>query len=114
VAVASLEELLAENAALREELAGYKAKLTDVLEQLDDIKNDMAETLADNEMMARVFEANDQVKESMAEVERYRAVAEQAERNLAARSHEFNERARNVRYWKFRAEKAEKQLTVTD
>jgi len=113
-AVAGLEELLAENAALREELASYKAQLADVLEELNDIKNDMAVTLADNEMMARVFEANDQVKASMAEVERYRAVAEQAGRNLAARSHEFNERARNVRYWKSRADKAEKQLAVTD
>lgn len=96
VAVTRLEELLAENAALREEL--------------DDLKQDLAETLADNEMMARVFESDDQVKASMIEVARYRALAENAERTLDARTHEFNERARNVAYWKKRAEKAEKLL----
>jgi hypothetical protein len=63
-------------------------------------------------MMTRVFDANDQVKASMAEVERYRAVAEQAKRTLAGRAQEYNERARLVEYWRRRAEKAEKQLGV--
>jgi hypothetical protein len=98
VAVTDVEALAAENAALREEL--------------DDLKDAMVALLADNEMMARVFEADDQVKASMAEVARYRAVAEQADRELVARAHEYNERARLVLYWKKRAEKAEKQLGV--
>lgn len=60
VAVTQLDELLAENAALRE--------------QLDDLKADLREVLAENEKMGRVFEANDQVKA---------ALAENAERNVA-------------------------------
>lgn len=110
VASASLEDLLAENAALREQLAECQAKLAEVMEHRDDIADALADTLADNEMMTRVFESDDQVKASMMEVARFKALAENAERTLDARSHEFNERARNVAYWKRRAEKAEKQL----
>lgn len=95
-AVTELAALLAENAELAEELADLKATLAD--------------TLADNEMMGRVFDADDQVKASMEEALRYRAVAEQANRALAGRSQEFTERARLVVHWKNRAEKAEKQL----
>jgi hypothetical protein len=95
-APAELDALRAENAAL--------------LAELDDLKADLAETLADNEMMGRVFDADDKVKASMDEARRQKALADNAERTLAARSQEFNERARNVVYWKKRAEKAEREL----
>lgn len=85
-----------ELAALREENTELKALL--------------AETLADNEMMGRVFDADDKVKASMDEARRQKALADNAERTLAAKSHEFVERARNVTYWKNRAEKAERML----
>ena len=100
VTVSSMDELLAESAALREENANLKAAL--------------AETLAENEDMGRVFDADDQVKAALAEAARHNALAENAERTLAARSHEFNERARNVVYWKNRAEKAEKLLSEAE
>lgn len=100
VVVANVDEMVAEIAALREQLADRNA--------------DLAETLAENEQMARVFEANDQIKASMAEVARFKALSENAERTLAARSQEFNERARNVLYWKNRAEKAEKLLSKAE
>jgi hypothetical protein len=103
VAVTDVEALRAENAELR-------AKLAERDEQLDDLKEEFAKTLADNVMMARVFETNDHVKAALIEVERYRAVAEQANRTLAARSHEFIERASNVAQWKRRADKFEKKL----
>lgn len=96
VVLTEADQLRAENEALREQLA--------------DLKADLRETLTDNEDMARILEADDQVKAALAEVARYKALLENAERTLAARSHEFNERARNVVYWKNRAEKAEKQL----
>ncbi|HEY0489317.1 MAG TPA: ParB N-terminal domain-containing protein [Telluria sp.] len=95
-AVTELAALLAENAELREEVADLKATLAD--------------TLADNEMMGRVFDADDQVKAAMAEATRHKALMENAERMLSARSQEFNERARLVVHWKNRAEKAEKLL----
>lgn len=61
-------------------------------------------------MMGRVLNADDQVKASMDEARRQKALADNAERTLAARSQDFIERARNVAYWKNRAEKAERQL----
>jgi hypothetical protein len=100
VAVADVDEMVAEVTALRQKVADLEAVL--------------AETLAENEQMGRVFDSNDQIKASMDEMARFKALAENAERTLAARSQEFNERARDVAYWKKRAEKAEKQLAKTE
>jgi regulator of replication initiation timing len=102
-AVARLTELQAENATLRAQVADLQAEVAD-------LKHDVAELLEENEEMGRVFEADNQVKAALAEAARHKALAENAERTLAARSNEFNERARNVTYWKNRAEKAEKML----
>lgn len=86
----------------------------DELEQLRaenaDLRALMKETLADNEMIGRVFDADDRLKAAMDEAKRQRAIAENAERTLAAKNGEFLERARAVTYWKNRAEKAEKAL----
>jgi hypothetical protein len=103
VAVIDVAALQQENAALRQQLAERD-------EQLADFKADVAELLAENEQMGRVVEADDQLKAAMAEVARFKALLENAERTLSARSHEFNERARLVTYWTRRAEKAEKLL----
>jgi hypothetical protein len=89
-----LDALRAENAALRAEL--------------DDVKTSFAETLADNENMGRVIDADDQLKAAMDEIKRLGAVAESAERTLRAKSGEFAEAIRTAKYWKNRAEKAEK------
>ena len=91
-----------------------RTKVATLHEQIADLQADLAEALVDNEHMARVFDADDQLKAALAEVARFKALAENAERTLAARSHEFNERARNVIYWKNRAEKAEKQPAKTE
>jgi hypothetical protein len=96
-AVTHMDDLVAENAQIREEVADLKADL-----------------LAENEQMGRTFEADDQVKAALAEVARFKALAENAESTIAARSQEFNERARNVTYWKNRAENVEKQLAKTE
>lgn len=69
---------------------------------------DFADTVAENDMMGRVFDADDKVKASMDEARRQKALADNAERTLAAKSHDYIERARNVSYWKNRAEKAER------
>jgi regulator of replication initiation timing len=100
--------------ALVQQLAERDALIAELREELDDIKADMAETLDDNNMMTRVFEADDQLKAALMEVARYRAVAEHANRTLAARAQEYNERARLVVYWKKRAEKAEKLLASAE
>lgn len=79
-------------------------------EQIAELSEHLRTTLADNEMMGRVFDAEDRIRAAMDEAARQRAIAENAERTLAAKSGEFVERARAVTYWKNRAEKAEKAL----
>lgn len=99
--------LLEENAKLTEE----RAELTELIETL---QANLKETLSDNEMMGRVFDADDRIKAAMDEARRQKAIAENAERTLAAKSGEFVERARAVTYWKNRAEKAEKRLATLE
>lgn len=79
-------------------------------EQLDELRASMKETLADNEMMGRVFDADDRIKAAMDEAKRQKAIADNAERTLAAKNGEYIERARAVTYWQNRAQKAEKEL----
>lgn len=99
--------LLEQNATLTED----RAELTELIETL---QANLKETLADNEMMGRVFDADDRLKAAMDEAKRQKAIAENAERTLAAKSGEFIERARAVTYWKNRAEKAEKRLATLE
>lgn len=79
-------------------------------EQLAEVSEALRHTLSDNEMMGRVFDADDRVAASMKEAERQKAIADNAERTLAAKNGEYIERARAVTHWKNRAEKAEKEL----
>ena len=75
------------------------------------------ETLAANEMMSRVFDADDRLKAAMDEAARQRAIAESAEQSVAQKSSEYKARADAVTYWqgqakkeKARADRAEKEL----
>lgn len=79
-------------------------------EQLAEVSDALKSTLADNEMMGRVFDADDRVKASMNEAIRQKAIADNAERTLAAKNGEYIERARAVTHWMNRAQKAEKKL----
>jgi hypothetical protein len=90
-------------AVLREENVALRA-------ELDDLKASFAETLADNEMMGRVFDADDQIKAAMEEARRQKAIAENAERTLASKNGEFVARAAQVTHWMNRAKKSEKAL----
>lgn len=91
-------------------LAKLRAEITALRGELDDMKASFADTLADNEVMGRAFDADDRVKASMDEARLQKALADNAECTLATRSQEFIERARDVVYWKNRAAKAEKLL----
>jgi hypothetical protein len=79
-------------------------------EQLIELSESLKSTLADNEMMGRVFDADDRLKAAMDEAKRQKAIADNAERTLAAKKGEYIARAEQVTYWKNRAEKAEKAL----
>lgn len=79
-------------------------------EQLAEVSDALKDTLADNEMMGRVFDADDQLKAAMDEAKRQKAIADNAERTLAAKTGEFVARAAQVTHWMNRAQKAEKAL----
>lgn len=75
-----------------------------------ELRRMLKESVADNESMGRVFDADDKLATALAEVTRWRAVADNAERTLAAKNGEYIERARAVTHWMNRAQKAEKEL----
>jgi hypothetical protein len=79
-------------------------------EQLAEISDALKSTLDDNEMMGRVFDADDKLKAAMGEAKRQKAIADNAERTLAAKTGEFVARAAQVTHWMNRAQKAEKAL----
>lgn len=91
-----------------DELTGLREENAALREELDDLKASFAETLADNESMGRVIDADDRLKTAMDEVKRLRAVADSAERVLHAKLGEFAEAIRSAKSWKNRADKAEK------
>lgn len=96
-------DLIAENARLI-------AEMEELSEFLATLQASLKESVADNEMMGRVFDADDRIKAAMDEARRQKAIAENAERTLASKSGEFIERARAVTHWQNRAQKAEKAL----
>jgi hypothetical protein len=105
---------VASTAPTSEQEIKFAEQITELTEMLETLQANLKETLADNEMMGRVFDADDRIKAAMDEAKRQKAIAENAERTLAAKSGEFIERARAVTYWKNRAEKAEKKLTALE
>jgi hypothetical protein len=85
-------------------------ELTALRTENDELRASLKETLADNEMMGRVFDADDKLKAAMDEAKRQKAIATNAERTLAAKNGEYIARAAQITHWKNRAEKAEKAL----
>jgi hypothetical protein len=85
-------------------------ELAELREQVAELQASLKAALADNEMMGRVFDADDRLKAAMDEAKRQRDIAQSAERTLAAKGAEFVERAKMLTKWKNRAEKAEKAL----
>lgn len=84
------------------------------VEQLEDpvqeLQSSLKETLADNEMMGRVFDADDKLKAAMDEAKRQKAIADNAERKFNAQQGKVQALAEQVTYWKNRAERAERAL----
>lgn len=85
-------------------------EVAELREQIAELQASLKETLADNEMMGRVFDAEDRLKAAIDEAARQKAIATNAERTLAAKNGEYVARAAQVTMWKNRAEKAEKLL----
>jgi hypothetical protein len=89
-------ELLAENAELRE--------------QMETVARDAQETLADNESMAKIFEADDKLAAAMAEIERLRAEVNALKWQLNGAINKGNEAIKTAKAYQRKAEKLEKML----
>jgi seryl-tRNA synthetase len=89
-------EILAENAELRE--------------QMETVARDAQETLADNESMAKIFEADDKLAAAMAEIERLRAEVNALKWQLNGAINKGNEAIKTAKAYQRKAEKLEKML----
>lgn len=69
----------------------------------------LAEAVEDNESMARVFEANDQLAAAVAEAKRYREVNRLLEERIRGLMNEKAEAVRLAKHWKRQYEKLERQ-----
>lgn len=79
-------------------------------DQLVEVSDSLKSTLADNEMMGRVFDADDKIKASMDEATRQRAIANCAETQYNGQQGKVVALTKQVTHWMTRAQKAEKAL----
>ena len=77
-------------------------------EQINDLATMLEEVRADNESMARVFEADDKVTAALAEAKRYREQLRIVQSRVDGLMNECNEAKRLARMWQKRCEKAER------
>lgn len=84
------------------------AEVDSLREQIAELTANLKETLADNESMARVFEADDKVKAALAEAKRYRELNRILEERIAGLMNEKNAAIRSAKSWQRKAEAAER------
>lgn len=77
-------------------------------EDFDENLRQLSEAIRDNEAMAKIFEANDQVAASVAEIRRLNALVSVLEERNRGMMNERNEAIRLARSWKNRCEKMER------
>lgn len=79
-------------------------------EQLAEVSDSLKSTLADNEMMGRVFDADDRIAASMAEATRQAAIADVSDTQYNGQQGKLVALTKQVEHWMRRAQKAEKEL----
>lgn len=77
-------------------------------EEFEENLRQLSEVIRDNEAMAKIFEANDQVASSVAEIRRLNALVSVLEERNRGMMNECNEAKRLARSWKNRCEKMER------
>jgi hypothetical protein len=87
-----------------------RAKLDDLIERYEEMAGFFKSTLAENEMMCRVFDADDRIAASMDEATRQSAIAECSTTQFQGQQPKLVEMSKQVTYWEKRAKKAEKEL----
>ncbi len=94
----------AKAAALGDELQQKPTIDAEDVPQAADLARELAEAVADNESMSRVFEANDQVAAAMAEAKRFREENRVLNERIHGLQNELNAARRQAKYWQRRAE----------
>ncbi len=94
----------AKAAALGDELQQKPTIDAEDVPQAADLARELAEAVADNESMSRVFEANDQVAAAMAEAKRFREENRVLSERIRGLQNELNAARRQAKYWQRRAE----------
>lgn len=75
---------------------------------IDELNEQLQEVLADNESMAKVFDANDQLAEALAELKKAKETIRVLEDRLRGLQNERNEAIRTAKMWRSKFEKLEK------
>jgi cell division septum initiation protein DivIVA len=76
--------------------------------RIDELSAALAEATADNESMARVFDANDQLAAAVAEAKRYREQARLLQERIDGLMREKAEAVRSAKSWKAKYEKLQR------
>ena len=80
----------------------------DLQARIDELSAALAEATADNESMARVFDANDQLAAAVAEAKRYREQARLLQERIDGLMREKSEAVRSAKAWKAKYEKLQR------
>jgi hypothetical protein len=89
-------------------IAEMEGEIRSLREQADDLAAQAAETLADNESMAKVFEADDRITAALAEAKKYREMNRLLEERIRGMQSELNAAIRTAKGYKARLERLEK------
>src|SRR5574337_197364 len=79
-------------------------------DRLDELNSGYTATLADNESMAKVFEADDRITVALAEAKRYREQNRVLEERIRGLMNEVNAAKRAAKSWQARFEKLEREV----
>jgi hypothetical protein len=90
------------------ELEAARVENIDLRDRLNELADNLVDTVAENESMTRVFNAEDKIGAALVEAKRFREQVRILNERVNGLMNEKNEYIRLVKYWKRRAEKAEK------
>ncbi|MBK8799429.1 MAG: hypothetical protein IPM07_25410 [Anaerolineales bacterium] len=93
---------------LREQIKALQVRIVELEEHNELLAKQAAETLADNESMGKVFEANEQLAEAVGEAKRFREMNRLLEERVRGLMNEKNEAIRSAKRYKAAFEKSER------
>ncbi len=86
------------------------SEVENLRDRLDETATNLRETMADNDRMAAILDADDRVAAALAEAKQARDMTRVLQSRLDGQARELAESVRLVRHWKRRAERAEGRL----